>query len=221
MSDSADLSALLGAARDQGNRETCLAFATGAAHELARFSKRGGAVEPLGEELLYWRCKQIDLDDQGGTTPSSVAAALKDPGQSAATYWPYDGGRDECDPAYQPPQIAIEPENMRLATFAPTSLDLANIRALVRVGHVIVLGLDLWPSFYRPEHGEVAVPSSAELLGEAHAVAVVGFDDEAAWLLVRNSWGLTWGNQGHIRLPEAAVEVAGLGAWIVEDDIQS
>lgn len=221
MSDSADHSALLGAARDQGNRETCLAFATSAAHEIARFRKRGGAIEPLGEELLYWRCKQIDEDDEGGTVPASISMALKDPGQSAQSYWPYDGGRDENDPAYKPPEAAIEPENLRLATFTAASLDLANLRALVKVGHAVVLGLDLWPGFYRPEGGEVVAPSSAELLGEAHAVAVVGFDDEAAWLLIRNSWGPTWGNQGHIRLPGAAVEVAGLGAWIVEDDIQS
>jgi C1A family cysteine protease len=221
MSEREDHSAQLGAVRDQGKRGTCLAFGVTAAHEKARLRRRGGERAVLGEELLHWRCKQIDGDGQDGTGPASAAQALHDPGQSAAELWPYDGGRDEQDPAYAPPAGALEADAMRLANLSSTSSDAAEIRERIREGHAVVLGLDLWPGFYSAHGGILSAPSAPELFGEGHAVTVVGFDESAEWLLIRNSWGESWGEGGHARLPEAALEVAGLGAWIVEDDIDS
>ena len=73
----ADISAELGPAPDQGQRGTCLAFAANAVHEQARLRRRGEPRPEFGQELLYWRCKQIDDDGLEGTVPSSVASALR------------------------------------------------------------------------------------------------------------------------------------------------
>ena len=207
MSGLVDFSLQLGPPRDQGNRETCVAFAVGAAHEMARLRRREGPRADLGEELLYWRCKQIDGDTEGGTAPASAAQALIDPGQSAAGLWPYDGNRDDRSAAYQPPTTALDPVSLRHASLSETSPTAQN------------LGLDLWPHFFAPHGGELVVPALTDLLGEGHAVTVVGYDESAESLLIRNSWGAAWGAHGHARLPETTLEVASLGAWIVEDDI--
>ncbi len=84
MSEVADFRPQLGPVRDQGPRGTCLSFAVTAAHEHARRRRRGALLDDLGEEILYWLCKQVDGDSVAGTYPGSAAKALTDTGQSAA-----------------------------------------------------------------------------------------------------------------------------------------
>lgn len=218
MSKAVDISADLGPVRDQGRRGTCLAFAAGAAHETSRLRRRG--VRPdLGEELLYWRCKQIDSDGEEGTQLSSVAQALDDPGQSAAFLWPYDADRNASASSYQPPPAALEAHAMRRASLSETEATLPNISVHLEGGKAVVLGIDLWPQFFQSHAGELVAPATSDLLGAPHAVTVVGFDSPNERLLIRNSWGQDWGREGHAQLPARALEVACLGAWIVADDI--
>jgi hypothetical protein len=75
-----DLSGSLGPVRDQGNRGTCLAFATTAGHESTRLSDLGGPRTDLSEELLYWACKQVDGNALPGRRPHLRRARLPIPG---------------------------------------------------------------------------------------------------------------------------------------------
>src|SRR5690348_5225320 len=98
-----DLRPLFPPVGDQGMRGTCVAFAVTSAHEIVLF-KRTGTLHDLSEEALYWHCKQIDGDQDSGTSFDSAAAALKQHGQPTEEKWPYDGVRDETAPDYTPPQ---------------------------------------------------------------------------------------------------------------------
>jgi len=221
VSEAHDLSEALGNVRDQGPRGTCLAFAVTAVHEQARRQRRGASVEALGEESLYWACKQLDGDQDAGTYPRSATDALRDTGHSAAHLWPYQPDRDESAPAYRPPDAAMEPAGMRKARMRAISCDLDDLRARIRAGHAVVLGLELWPAFFDAPGGVVGIPAQLDLIGEGHAVAVVGFNDDGHELLLRNSWGTTWGKAGHGRLPYDALVVAARGAWAVDDDVDA
>jgi hypothetical protein len=219
VSEVIDLRPTLGIVRDQGPRGTCLAFAVTVAHEQARRRRRGALEAELGEELLHWACKEIDGDRSPGTHLRSAERVLIDTGQSAARLWPYDSTRSDSDGTYTPPSGALEDDEMRRGTLAATSVDLENLRDLLRAGHVVVVGLELWAQFYAPHAGRLDSPSPSDLLGDAHAVAVVGFDEDKYELLLRNSWGEGWGERGHGHLPYTALPVACRGAWILEDDI--
>lgn len=219
MSPVRDLSAKLGPVRDQGPRGTCLAFAATAVHEQARRRRRGAWTEVLGEELLYWTCKQADGNWFAGTSPQSVGDALASPGQSAAALWPYDPNRDETDGAYSPPAGAQAPEAMRMATLRPVAHDLNTLRSHLDDAKAVILGLELWPGFYTAPNGALDSPSGLDLLGDGHAVALAGYDDDASELLLRNSWSATWGRDGHGRLPYDAVSTVARGAWTIDDDL--
>jgi hypothetical protein len=81
-----DLRGRFGPARDQGGRETCLAFAMSDAHAAAR----GNPWSPLSCEYLFYHAKQRDKTpaDEGTTLPA-IRAALKHDGQPVETAWPY------------------------------------------------------------------------------------------------------------------------------------
>lgn len=219
MSDHIDLRSQLGPVRDQGRRGTCLSFAVTACHEQARRRRRGSLPAELGEEILYWACKQIDGDTVAGSYPRSAAQALTDTGQSAGALWPYDGARDDTVAAYTPPSEALAAANMRRGTLRSVAREIDEIRELVRTAHALMMALELWREFYAAHEGALGLPAQADLLGVGHAVAVVGFDDDAQELLLRNSWGQTWGDRGHGRLPYAALGVVCRGVWSLEDDL--
>ena len=171
--------------------------------------------------MLYWASKAHDGDPDPGTSPQAVAAALASEGQVSAQRWPYEIGRDDAAPAPATPDEAKDPTQARRATVRELPCDANRIQAALSAGQLVVLGLDLWPGFYAPAAGWLEAPAPTDLLGDGHAVAVVGFDDSERSLLLRNSWGSTWGSQGHARLSLDALRVAGLGAWTVEDDVDA
>jgi hypothetical protein len=119
------------------------------------------------------------------------------------------------------PAAALEAGSMRRATLRRVTGDVDTLRDLVRTDHAVVLTLELWPAFFAAHGGALGVPAPSDLMGALHAVAIVGFDDATQALLLRNSWGKTWGDAGHGRLPYSALKVACRGAWVVDDDVDA
>lgn len=214
-----DLSPRLLRVRDQGQRGTCLMFATTAAHEHARWNRRGAPSAELSVEVLFWRAKQLDgaprLD---GTSFLACRDALQDTGQSDETFWPYDGTRDHTASGYEPPPEAIETDRLRRATLRPIAGSADSIRDALRDRHVVIAGLELWDGFYDCESAELTAPDG-DLDGAGHAVCLVGFDDNRHLVKVRNSWGPDWGENGYAWLTIDALSEVLIEAWIAIDDV--
>lgn len=99
------------------------------------------------------------------------------------------------------------PARVRLGEGAPVA-GLAAIRGALADGWPVVAGFAVHESFYGPEAartGDVPLPAAGERYVGGHAMVIVGYDDDAKRLLVRNSWGAGWGDGGHCRIPYAAV----------------
>jgi hypothetical protein len=181
---------------------------------------RGAPREDLSEELLYWACKQIDGNTHSGTLPESASRALKQTGQPPAKAWPYDADRDAAAATYQPPIAALDASGLHRATLAPLPIELAALHDAVRSGHAVVLAIELWDSFYEARAAVLAAPDVSELIGDGHAVTMVGFDKRRGTLRLRNSWGADdWGEGGYGLLEADALAAVCFGAWKVSDDI--
>lgn len=204
---------------DQGNRGTCLAFAATAGHALSRVATRGRPALELSEEALYHLAKAIDSDDRPGTTPASVGRALAETGQPVLSRWPYDATLTDLDPLPAPPAGSLDPAGLHRASLHTTGSDFDELEAALRAGFGVVLGINVWPALYTPTGDAVATPTASDLLGDGHAVLLVGVDEGERRLLIRNSWGTTWGALGHAWISEIAWRRAGLGAWLLRDDI--
>ena len=67
-----------------------------------------------------------------------------------------------------------------------------------------VVGIAIYESFetYKVfKTGMVPMPTSTEKLLGGHAVVCVGFDDIKQVWIMRNSWGINWGDRGYFYLP--------------------
>lgn len=104
-----DLRGRFGPARDQGARETCLAFATSDAHAAAR----GDPWTPLSCEYLFYCAKQRDTTPAHlGTTLRATRAALEHDGQPPETARPYLHALPADLAKWKPP--AVDREHWRL-----------------------------------------------------------------------------------------------------------
>lgn len=210
---SIDLTTQMLPAQDQGVRGTCLAFAVTAIHELARSVAVGSSPEDLSEEALYWSAKQIDGDTDDGTSFDSAESVLDRSGQPLEHHWPYDVNRDVR--ASTPPPAAVDGSNCYRATIASVSVSLDDVRSELAERRAVAIGIPLWTDFYLPGNGELASPDPSDLIGASHAVVIVGYEDRSERIVIRNSWGTSWGEEGHVRLPYGFIEDHVIEAWSV------
>jgi C1A family cysteine protease len=212
MPDSVDLRPALGPVRWQGNRSTCLAFATSAAHEVGLNDAHG--MVDTSEEYLYWASKQHDIPGPG-TTFAAVRDGLSASGHPLEEAWPYDPNRDDQAASYSPPAAAHTSQPRWHPDFTPIDATEAGVRAELDAGRVVVLGMPTWPDLDIPDDGKLTVPGQQDLDGDYHAVAIVGYDVPAGDMLIRNSWGDSWGDSGCAWLPMEFLREHACEAWAI------
>jgi C1A family cysteine protease len=95
-----------------------------------------------------------------------------------------------------------------------TSQTLANVKAYLKAGYPSIFGFSCYKSLDDADAtGKIPFPSKQESMLGGHAIMAVGYDDtmvitnsrdkiaRTGALLIRNSWGTTWGDKGYGWLP--------------------
>lgn len=201
MAKTIDLRSALGPVRNQGPfRGTCLAFAITTAHEHQR-----NDTDTLSVETLYWGAKEIDGDTASGTTFTSADQALRNWGQPPEHMWPYDILRDDQHPSYIPPPEAIDPNACHFAALDAAKIDPAAITDLLDAGLIVAIGTPTWRGLSNPIGSRLTNPPASDLDGGHHAMVIVGYRTDTNEVLLRNSWGISWGEQGHAWIPFAFI----------------
>jgi hypothetical protein len=189
-----DLRDLFGPVRDQGARPTCLAFAASDAHAALR-----GGWEALSAEYLFHRAQQRTKRSphQGATLPG-ILDALRHDGQPFEAEWPYLKSVPEDVTKWQPPPFASALYRRGGRGGGDT---LTEILAQLDAGQPVITLIRLSRSFYRPAQNGIIdeLPSDPPDYNRRHAVVAVGHGtlQGRRMVLVRNSWGNRWGQNGH------------------------
>lgn len=195
-----DLRSLLGPARNQGHRPTCLAFAATAAHE----ASRQGSCYLSTEYLAFYGAQRSHCNPARGLTSASVVQALEYDGQPSETVWPYSRQMPDSESWAPPPT----PYTCHKARIRFSARSVSEVLEIVEHGAPVILIVSVTSAMYRPDaQGVVRPDRSDELTMCRHALLAVGSGhaEDGTYVLVRNSWGRAWGTQGHGWLPEPYV----------------
>jgi C1A family cysteine protease len=68
----------------------------------------------------------------------------------------------------------------------------------------VVFGFTVYQSFESPavaQSGVLPMPKPHEATVGGHAVVAVGYNDSQSQVIVRNSWGASWGDHGYFYMP--------------------
>lgn len=210
---------------DQGQLGSCTAHA--AVGMVEYYERRATGKHLDGSRLFVYKATRNLLQVTGDTGAwlRNAMAALVTCGVPAERYWPYT----DADPAFdrEPPQfvyaVADNYETLKYFAHDPLAAHVASKTVLTSVKKFLAGGVPSMFGFwgYRSfEHsngpGLIPLPTDPELAGDpewGHAVLAVGYDDNRkitntvdnrstkGALLIRNSWGTAWGDQGYGWIP--------------------
>jgi hypothetical protein len=192
--------------RNQGNRGTCVAFASVAVREFLMGSK-----QDLSEQYLYWWCDAHDpVPEEPGTTVEMGFRGLYEDGVCFETTWAYNLNPIEGNEGQGPPPAGAAEEAHKYKIEKTIDLDENSITELKLClkgtddvpGRPIAFSIPVYNSWFRSKavelSGNITMPLPGEAYVGGHAMVLVGYQDDSSvpgggYFIIRNSWGNAWG----------------------------
>jgi C1A family cysteine protease len=151
---------------------------------------------------LYYNARKLEdnVANDDGCMIRDAFKGLNTLGVAPESAWPYEPNRFSIEP----PETVTR-ANEKLLYYKRVARGVQSIKLALAAGYPVVVGLTLYDSFEGDQAtntGLVPMPNKRkeqELGG--HAVLIVGYDDAKNYFVVRNSWGVSWGDHGYFYLP--------------------
>lgn len=182
---------------DQGNLGSCTAQAACGLVEYREYEKHGNYTDQ-SRLFEYYNSRIIDdlinQGDTGATIRASVKALIKY-GSCVESLWPYNIQDFEV----KPPNTCYDLADDHQALTYISLNSLQEIKETLSIGNPVLIGFNVYDSLTNGP--EIPYPKREDTLLGGHAVLVVGYDDTKGALLIRNSWGTSWGYYGYGWLP--------------------
>jgi len=211
---------------DQGQLGACTAHAGVGMVEY--FERRATGKHIDASRLFLYKATRNLMHSPGDTGAflRSTMGALVLFGVPPEEYWPYNVSDFDKEP---PPFCYAFAQNYQALKYfrldppnTPTDVLLSRIKTHLAAGLPAMFGFTVFSSISQAgTTGRIPFPQQGERIEGGHAVMAVGYDDKlkiggsgketetTGAILIRNSWGTSWGEEGYGWLPYKYV-VAGL-----------
>ncbi len=212
--EAVDLRPMCSPVRDQGNLGACTGFALAVGLREFWLHKDKQTFAPLSPLWVYYQERKIEhtLAQDSGAMLRDGLKTLAKLGCAPESDDPYNIIKFTNAPTKQAVQDAT---NYKIKSYARLH-SLADVRACLAGGNVCVLGFTVYASFESAavaKTGKMPMPQPHEKILGGHAVCAVGYQTDAnapggGWLVVKNSWGMHWGDKGYFYMPYGYVTSA-------------
>ena len=207
---------------DQGQLGSCTANAAVGVAEYFMYRAFNKFID--GSRLfVYWNTRKlIGATGDSGAWLRNAMGALVLCGVAPEKYWPYTDAKPDFDK--EPPSFVYSvAQNFAAAKYfchdpqasnIDTAKVLTSIKSYLAAGIPSMFGFFGFPSFNNTNiPGGIPYPCPSERAQWGHAIVAVGYDDNKkikntrcnqeskGALLIRNSWGKSWGENGYGWLP--------------------
>lgn len=201
---------------DQGQLGSCTANAIAAAFEFDQIKEKVPHVWRPSRLFIYYNERSIegDVSQDAGAQIRDGIKSVNTQGVCSEDLWTYDDGPTKF--AQQPPADCYKEGLTHLASqYSAVAQDINQIKGCVASGYPMVLGFTVYTAFESQAvatSGILTMPASTEQVLGGHAVLCVGYDDNmkitnpdgsvsTGAILIRNSWGPSWGQKGYFWMP--------------------
>jgi papain like protease len=186
---------------DQGNIGSCTAQAVVGALEYFERKTRGHHVEASRLFLYRVTRRYLGWDGRGdtGAFVRSAIKALRLFGVVPEEYWPYKEERFDDEPETFHYAFA---QNFKALEYYRVPENTNDLQEVLKAGMPFAFGFSCFTSMFTPETkrtGLIPYPSRLDREEGGHAILAVGYSD--SHVLIRNSWGTGWGDEGFGYLP--------------------
>ena len=205
--------------KDQGDMGACSAFALVGIFEFILKKNRQPDID-LSEQFVYYNARKAAGASKvdSGTSLSDIIKTMMDLGVCQEHFFPYNPETISQEP---PVEAFNDAQNRKIVKAKIVKKDLQTIKSAVYEGYPVAISLRIFDSF-NPRKGFIRIPSETEIQsGQSgnHAMIICGYNDEARFFVVRNSWGRKFGDKGYCYIPYGYIEQESLlnGACIISE----
>ncbi|KAG8385455.1 hypothetical protein BUALT_Bualt03G0047100 [Buddleja alternifolia] len=181
--------------KDQGQCGCCWAFSAVAAMEGVNKLKTGKLISLSEQELVDCDSTGEDEGCNGGLMDDAFKFIIKNNGLAAESDYPYKGTDDTCNKEKE----ALSAAKINGYEDVPSDDESALLKAVAN--QPVSVAIDAGGMGFQLYSGGVFTGDCGTDLN--HGVTAVGYgtsEDGTKYWLVKNSWGVSWGEEGYIRM---------------------
>lgn len=179
---------------DQGKIGSCTANALTSIFEYDKPNFKGSRLFLYYNERLY--INETHKDE--GAFLSDGIISLKTYGICEEKYHPYIISNVFKEPSKEAYENG---KNYYVLEAFNISNDINEIKSWLIKNEPIALGIAIYSNFMNSKSGIIEIPKRTDDFMGGHAVVICGFDDKNKRFILRNSWGVYWGDNGYFYLP--------------------
>ena len=205
---------------NQGELGSCTANAIAAAYEFDEIKQNENLLFIPSRLFIYYneREKENSVDIDSGAEIRDGIKSINKIGVCPETLWPYDISKFTVKP---PPSCYDQAKKHQSVKYHRLNNSLDILKSCLEAGLPFVFGFAVYESFESEEvakTGKMTMPNKNESLLGGHAVMAVGYNDDDRCFIIRNSWGIEWGDKGYFYMPYDFITSKKLCSdfWVIE-----